>query len=147
MQGIKSAPVGSLVWRLAILIGNLHAYNGGATAVAHMWTEFVLELRFRVEKSIPICGYVMNFSIRFAYWLTFYLILPWLGCSLQIARLCLQIQVNLVTSNKLNDLFQFSLVQKKYKTLISFPSLPSRKVIVLVKVLKVRIHIIFSNKT
>ncbi|ODN03877.1 Rab3 GTPase-activating protein catalytic subunit [Orchesella cincta] len=56
LQGVKSAPIGSLVWRLATLIGNLHAYNGGNMAVAHMWTEFVLELRYRLEKSVLICG-------------------------------------------------------------------------------------------
>lgn len=61
LQNVKSAPIGSLVWRLAMLMGNLHIYNGSNMAVAHMWTEFILELRYRLEKTTLICGYVIFF--------------------------------------------------------------------------------------
>ncbi|CAG7718551.1 unnamed protein product [Allacma fusca] len=56
LQGIKSAPMGSLVWRLAVVLSYLNTYVGFAGAVAHLWAELVLELRYRWENSIEIPG-------------------------------------------------------------------------------------------
>ncbi|KAI0217388.1 Rab3 GTPase-activating protein catalytic subunit [Lamellibrachia satsuma] len=50
----KSAPVDSLPYRLAICMCIINHSYGGVRAVAHLWQEFVLEMRFRWENSILI---------------------------------------------------------------------------------------------
>jgi len=50
----KSAPVDSLPYRLAVCMCIINHSYGGVRAVAHLWQEFVLEMRFRWENSILI---------------------------------------------------------------------------------------------
>uniref|UniRef100_T1JPI2 Uncharacterized protein n=1 Tax=Strigamia maritima TaxID=126957 RepID=T1JPI2_STRMM len=48
-RSLKSAPQDSLTWRLALCIAHVnHGYKSVA-AVAHLWSEFVLEMRYRWE--------------------------------------------------------------------------------------------------
>nr|XP_061799403.1 rab3 GTPase-activating protein catalytic subunit-like [Nerophis lumbriciformis] len=54
---LKSAPVESLTYRLALCMCLVNFYHGGLRAVAYLWQEFVLELRYRWENSYKICGY------------------------------------------------------------------------------------------
>uniref|UniRef100_A0A1B0DRF3 Uncharacterized protein n=1 Tax=Phlebotomus papatasi TaxID=29031 RepID=A0A1B0DRF3_PHLPP len=53
---IKSAPPDSLVHRLSALLALCQEYFGGKKAVAHLWMEFAQEMRYRVERCIPIPG-------------------------------------------------------------------------------------------
>uniref|UniRef100_A0A182QTP4 Uncharacterized protein n=1 Tax=Anopheles farauti TaxID=69004 RepID=A0A182QTP4_9DIPT len=53
---IKSANVDSLVHRLAALLALCNAAFGGKRAVAQLWAEFSQEMRYRVERCIPIPG-------------------------------------------------------------------------------------------
>ncbi|XP_015600324.1 rab3 GTPase-activating protein catalytic subunit [Cephus cinctus] len=65
-RGIKTCAVNSLVWRLSIVAAHCAHNLGGASALAHLWHEFVQEIRFRWEKSIPIPGVGSGFpdSVR-----------------------------------------------------------------------------------
>ncbi|CAH0392775.1 unnamed protein product [Bemisia tabaci] len=56
LNGFKSAPSDSLVWRLATVMCHAAHSLGGAKAVAHLWYEFTQELRFRWERCIFIPG-------------------------------------------------------------------------------------------
>ncbi|XP_077584476.1 rab3 GTPase-activating protein catalytic subunit [Stigmatopora nigra] len=53
---LKSAPVESLTYRLALCICLVNFYHGGLRAVAYLWQEFVLELRYRWDNSYKLCG-------------------------------------------------------------------------------------------
>ncbi|XP_051938960.1 rab3 GTPase-activating protein catalytic subunit [Hippocampus zosterae] len=53
---LKSAPVESLTHRLALCMCLVNFYHGGLRAVAYLWQEFVLELRYRWENNYQICG-------------------------------------------------------------------------------------------
>ncbi|XP_076012670.1 rab3 GTPase-activating protein catalytic subunit isoform X2 [Genypterus blacodes] len=53
---LKSAPCGSLTYRLALCVCLVNFYHGGVRAVAHLWQEFVLELRYRWENDYLIYG-------------------------------------------------------------------------------------------
>uniref|UniRef100_A0A7N6B893 Rab3 GTPase-activating protein catalytic subunit n=1 Tax=Anabas testudineus TaxID=64144 RepID=A0A7N6B893_ANATE len=53
---LKSAPIDSLTYRLALCVCLVNYYHGGLRAVAHLWQEFVLELRYRWENNYLICG-------------------------------------------------------------------------------------------
>lgn len=53
---LKSAPSDSLVYRLALCMSLVNFYHGGLRAVAHLWQEFVLELRYRWENNFLIYG-------------------------------------------------------------------------------------------
>ncbi|XP_061697814.1 rab3 GTPase-activating protein catalytic subunit isoform X1 [Syngnathoides biaculeatus] len=53
---LKSAPVESLTHRLALSTCLVNYYHGGLRAVAYLWQEFVLELRYRWENNYQICG-------------------------------------------------------------------------------------------
>ncbi|TRZ02365.1 hypothetical protein DNTS_019010 [Danionella cerebrum] len=53
---LKSAPALSLTQRLAVCVCVLNLHYGGVTAVAQLWQEFVLEMRYRWEHSIPVSG-------------------------------------------------------------------------------------------
>ncbi|XP_052812233.1 rab3 GTPase-activating protein catalytic subunit-like isoform X2 [Mya arenaria] len=53
---LKSAPVESLLYRFAITLCVLNHNNGGILAVAQMWQEFVLEMRYRWEHSHTVVG-------------------------------------------------------------------------------------------
>nr|XP_020464557.1 rab3 GTPase-activating protein catalytic subunit isoform X2 [Monopterus albus] len=55
---LKSAPSDSLTYRLALCICLVNYTHGGLRAVAHLWQEFVLELRYRWENSYLIYGLV-----------------------------------------------------------------------------------------
>lgn len=59
---LKSCGFDSLIWRLAIILTQCGHSLGGVKTVAHVWYEFVQEMRFRWEKSIKIPGYVLKFS-------------------------------------------------------------------------------------
>ncbi|KAK2910702.1 hypothetical protein Q8A73_008417 [Channa argus] len=53
---LKSAPIDSLTYRLALCVCLVNYNYGGLRAVAHLWQEFVLELRYRWENNFLICG-------------------------------------------------------------------------------------------
>uniref|UniRef100_A0A673AQQ4 Rab3 GTPase-activating protein catalytic subunit n=1 Tax=Sphaeramia orbicularis TaxID=375764 RepID=A0A673AQQ4_9TELE len=53
---LKSAPSDSLTYRLALCMSLVNFYHGGLRAVAHLWQEFVLELRYRWENNYLIYG-------------------------------------------------------------------------------------------
>uniref|UniRef100_A0A8D3CKD7 Rab3 GTPase-activating protein catalytic subunit n=1 Tax=Scophthalmus maximus TaxID=52904 RepID=A0A8D3CKD7_SCOMX len=53
---LKSAPSDSLTYRLALCVCLANYNHGGLRAVAHLWQEFVLELRYRWENNYLIYG-------------------------------------------------------------------------------------------
>ncbi|XP_071319577.1 rab3 GTPase-activating protein catalytic subunit [Trachinotus anak] len=53
---LKSAPSDSLTYRLALCVCLVNYNHGGLRAVAHLWQEFVLELRYRWENNYLIHG-------------------------------------------------------------------------------------------
>ncbi|XP_062861672.1 rab3 GTPase-activating protein catalytic subunit [Trichomycterus rosablanca] len=53
---LKSAPWDSLTYRLALCVCLVNFYHGGVRAVAHLWQEFVLEMRYRWENNNLIHG-------------------------------------------------------------------------------------------
>ncbi|XP_053677020.1 rab3 GTPase-activating protein catalytic subunit-like [Anopheles nili] len=53
---VKSANPDSLVHRLAGLLALCNAYFGGKRGVAQLWAEFAQEMRYRVERCIPVPG-------------------------------------------------------------------------------------------
>ncbi|XP_046465312.1 rab3 GTPase-activating protein catalytic subunit [Neodiprion pinetum] len=65
-KGVKTAAVDSLVWRLSIVAAHCAHNLGGAPALAHLWHEFVQEIRFRWERNILIPGIGSGFpdSVR-----------------------------------------------------------------------------------
>lgn len=52
----KTAPVDSPVYKLAVSCCLVNYAFGGLKAVAHLWHEFVLEMRYRLENSILLPG-------------------------------------------------------------------------------------------
>uniref|UniRef100_A0A5F4VTE3 Rab3 GTPase-activating protein catalytic subunit n=1 Tax=Callithrix jacchus TaxID=9483 RepID=A0A5F4VTE3_CALJA len=52
----KSAPSDSLTYKLALCLCMINFYHGGLKGVAHLWQEFVLEMRFRWENNFLIAG-------------------------------------------------------------------------------------------
>ena len=56
MSGIKSCPIGGLLWRLTAALG--HAFNalGGIKSFAHLLHEFLLEIRYRWDTGHLIPG-------------------------------------------------------------------------------------------
>ncbi|CAH1790436.1 unnamed protein product [Owenia fusiformis] len=65
LHQLKSAPVESVTHKLAVCMCLVHHSYGGLKAVAHLWQEFVLEMRYRwennyyiplLDKSIPNMG-------------------------------------------------------------------------------------------
>ncbi|KAL3051972.1 hypothetical protein OYC64_002070 [Pagothenia borchgrevinki] len=55
-QQLKSAPSDSLTYRLALCVCLVNYTHGGLRAVAHLWQEFVLELRYRWENNYLVYG-------------------------------------------------------------------------------------------
>lgn len=55
-KGFKTCSPDSLVWRLSIILTHCLQSLGGLRAFAHIWYEFVQEMRYRWEKSMPIPG-------------------------------------------------------------------------------------------
>ncbi|XP_018562940.1 rab3 GTPase-activating protein catalytic subunit-like [Anoplophora glabripennis] len=55
-KGFKTCIVDSLTWRLSIVLAHALQSLGGIRAFAHVWYEFVQEMRYRWEKSMPIPG-------------------------------------------------------------------------------------------
>ncbi|XP_034564013.1 rab3 GTPase-activating protein catalytic subunit [Notolabrus celidotus] len=53
---LKSAPTDSLTYKLALCVCLINYNYGGLRAVAHLWQEFVLELRYRWENNYFIYG-------------------------------------------------------------------------------------------
>ncbi|KAM6987009.1 rab3 GTPase-activating protein catalytic subunit [Aplochiton taeniatus] len=53
---LKSAPSDSLTYRLALCVCLVNFYHGGLRAVAHLWAEFVLEMRYRWENNHLVYG-------------------------------------------------------------------------------------------
>eukprot|EP00111_Clytia_hemisphaerica_P009870 TCONS_00028921-protein len=51
---IKSAPANSLTYKLALCVACVNDEFEGLQAVAHLWHEFVLEMRYRFENNIKI---------------------------------------------------------------------------------------------
>ncbi|KAG1702101.1 Rab3 GTPase-activating protein catalytic subunit [Nymphon striatum] len=49
LKTMKSAPISSLASRLALAMCHVHHSYGGLSGVAHLWQEFVLEMRYRWE--------------------------------------------------------------------------------------------------
>ncbi|CAM1322145.1 RAB3GAP1 (predicted) [Pycnogonum litorale] len=54
MKTLKSAPVSSLTSRLALAMCHINHSYGGLRGVAHLWQEFVLEMRYRWENQYPL---------------------------------------------------------------------------------------------
>ncbi|XP_044293944.1 rab3 GTPase-activating protein catalytic subunit isoform X2 [Varanus komodoensis] len=52
----KSAPSDSLTYKLALCFCMINFYHGGVKGVAHLWQEFVLEMRYRWENNFFIPG-------------------------------------------------------------------------------------------
>uniref|UniRef100_A0A8C4SEX9 Rab3 GTPase-activating protein catalytic subunit n=1 Tax=Erpetoichthys calabaricus TaxID=27687 RepID=A0A8C4SEX9_ERPCA len=52
----KSSPADSLTYKLALCLCLVNFYHGGVKGVAHLWQEFVLEMRYRWENNILITG-------------------------------------------------------------------------------------------
>ncbi|XP_053899219.1 rab3 GTPase-activating protein catalytic subunit isoform X3 [Malaclemys terrapin pileata] len=52
----KSAPSDSLTYKLALCLCMINFYHGGVKGVAHLWQEFVVEMRRRWEKNYLIPG-------------------------------------------------------------------------------------------
>ena len=50
----KSAPTDSIASRLAVCMCVVNHSYGGVRAVAHLWQEFVLEMRYRWENNYYI---------------------------------------------------------------------------------------------
>uniref|UniRef100_A0A8C0HB37 Rab3 GTPase-activating protein catalytic subunit n=1 Tax=Chelonoidis abingdonii TaxID=106734 RepID=A0A8C0HB37_CHEAB len=50
----KSAPSDSLTYKLALCLCMINFYHGGVKGVAHLWQEFVVEMRRRWEKNYLI---------------------------------------------------------------------------------------------
>ncbi|KAM4697609.1 rab3 GTPase-activating protein catalytic subunit isoform 2-T2 [Rhinophrynus dorsalis] len=53
---LKSAPSDSLTYKLALCLCMVNFYHGGVRGVAHLWQEFVLEMRYRWENNFLIPG-------------------------------------------------------------------------------------------
>lgn len=53
-RNLKSAPNDSLTYNLALCIFIMNYEYGGIEGVAHLWHEFVLEMRYRLENNILI---------------------------------------------------------------------------------------------
>ncbi|CAL8267074.1 unnamed protein product [Lota lota] len=53
---LKSAPSDSLTYRLALCVCLVNFYHGGVRALAHLWQEFVLEMRYRWENNHLVYG-------------------------------------------------------------------------------------------
>ncbi|CAN2390051.1 Rab3 GTPase-activating protein catalytic subunit [Pristimantis euphronides] len=53
---LKSAPSDSLTYKLALCLCMVNFYHGGVRGVAHLWQEFVLEMRYRWENNHLIPG-------------------------------------------------------------------------------------------
>ncbi|XP_066431238.1 rab3 GTPase-activating protein catalytic subunit isoform X1 [Eleutherodactylus coqui] len=53
---LKSAPPDSLTYKLALCLCMVNFYHGGVRGVAHLWQEFVLEMRYRWENNHLIPG-------------------------------------------------------------------------------------------
>ncbi|XP_077303937.1 rab3 GTPase-activating protein catalytic subunit isoform X1 [Lithobates pipiens] len=53
---LKSAPADCLTYKLALCLCMVNFYHGGVRGVAHLWQEFVLEMRFRWENNHMISG-------------------------------------------------------------------------------------------
>lgn len=51
---LKSAPPDSLTYRLAVCFAIINHNHGGLQAIAHLWQEFILEMRYRWENNILI---------------------------------------------------------------------------------------------
>ncbi|XP_067843347.1 rab3 GTPase-activating protein catalytic subunit isoform X3 [Heptranchias perlo] len=52
----KSAPSDSLTYKLALCLCMVNFYHGGMRGVAHLWQEFVLEMRYRWENNYLVPG-------------------------------------------------------------------------------------------
>ncbi|XP_078259535.1 rab3 GTPase-activating protein catalytic subunit isoform X1 [Rhinoraja longicauda] len=52
----KSAPSDSLTYKLALCLCMVNFYHGGMRGVAHLWQEFVLEMRYRLENNYIVPG-------------------------------------------------------------------------------------------
>ncbi|XP_063789852.1 rab3 GTPase-activating protein catalytic subunit isoform X2 [Pseudophryne corroboree] len=53
---LKSAPSDSLTYKLALCLCMVNFYHGGVRGLAHLWQEFVLEMRYRWENNYLISG-------------------------------------------------------------------------------------------
>lgn len=51
---LKSAPPDSLTYRMAVCFAIINHNHGGLHALAHLWQEFILEMRYRWENNILI---------------------------------------------------------------------------------------------
>ncbi|KAL8588274.1 hypothetical protein ACOMHN_008577 [Nucella lapillus] len=56
LKQLKSCSPDSLTYRLAVSFSIINHNHGGLRAIAHLWQEFVLEMRYRWENSILIQG-------------------------------------------------------------------------------------------
>ncbi|GAV09840.1 hypothetical protein RvY_19315 [Ramazzottius varieornatus] len=55
-KGAKAAPCDSLAFRLALAVFFVYERFGGVLAVAYLWQEVILELRYRWENGLLIAG-------------------------------------------------------------------------------------------
>ncbi|XP_074642793.1 rab3 GTPase-activating protein catalytic subunit-like isoform X2 [Tubulanus polymorphus] len=56
VRKFKAAPTGSLTERLAVCFCLVNYSHGGLRAMAHLWQELVLEMRYRLENGYVISG-------------------------------------------------------------------------------------------
>lgn len=63
-KGYKTCNVDSLPWRLSIVMAHCLQSLGGLKAFAHVWYEFVQEMRYRWEKSLPVPGLSPGLDVR-----------------------------------------------------------------------------------
>ncbi|XP_067007890.2 rab3 GTPase-activating protein catalytic subunit [Anabrus simplex] len=61
LAGMKTVPVDSLVWRLAVVMSHVMCNLGGVKEAAHLWYEFCEEMVYRWENSIIIPGVKRDF--------------------------------------------------------------------------------------
>ncbi|XP_076435585.1 rab3 GTPase-activating protein catalytic subunit-like [Babylonia areolata] len=60
LKQLKSCSPDTLTYRLAVSFAIINHNHGGLRAIAHLWQEFVLEMRYRWENGIPIPGLGTN---------------------------------------------------------------------------------------
>ncbi|XP_059172739.1 rab3 GTPase-activating protein catalytic subunit-like [Physella acuta] len=53
---LKAAPIDSLTHKLSLALCNVNHNFGGLLGVAHLWQEFILEMRFRWENKHLLCN-------------------------------------------------------------------------------------------
>lgn len=56
VRGLKSAPVDSLTWRLALALAKVNVSFGGLESLAQLWNLFAQEVTYRWEENLHLPG-------------------------------------------------------------------------------------------